>query len=80
MLLPYPRYRDTPASEGCSWLQSLSLLGKVQCFSTKAQRDLVTDDRVRRGSDSDADTDHEDDSTVPPGRLRAMPMCLSSAP
>ncbi|KAH0372116.1 hypothetical protein KCU65_g1242, partial [Aureobasidium melanogenum] len=54
---------------------------KFSASSTKAQRDLVTDDRVRRASDSDADTDHEDDSDPTWQTLRALPdMPESSAP
>ncbi|CAD0108730.1 unnamed protein product [Aureobasidium uvarum] len=54
---------------------------KFSASSTKAQRDLVTDDRVRRESDSDADTDYEDGSDPTWQTLRALPdMPESSAP
>ncbi|KAI4720842.1 hypothetical protein E4T48_02984 [Aureobasidium sp. EXF-10727] len=54
---------------------------KFSASSTKAQRDLVTDDRVRRDSDSDADTDHDDGSDPTWQTLRALPdMPESSAP
>ncbi|KAI5276455.1 hypothetical protein E4T47_00719 [Aureobasidium subglaciale] len=54
---------------------------KFSASSTKAQRDLVTDDRVRRDSDSDPDLDY-DDATDPTWQvLRALPdMPESSAP
>ncbi|KAG2162809.1 hypothetical protein VTO58DRAFT_105683 [Aureobasidium pullulans] len=54
---------------------------KFSASSTKAQRDLVTDDRVRRDSDSDADTDHDDQLDPTWQILRALPdMPESSAP
>ena len=54
---------------------------KFSASSTKAQRDLVTDDRVRRDSDSDLDTDQEDGDDLTWQTLRALPdMPESSAP
>lgn len=54
---------------------------KFSASSTKAQRDLVTDDRVRRDSDSDFDTDQEDGDDPTWQTLRALPdMPESSAP
>jgi hypothetical protein len=54
---------------------------KFSASSTKAQRDLVTDDRVRRDSDSDLDTDQDDGADPTWQTLRSLPdMPESSAP
>jgi hypothetical protein len=54
---------------------------KFSASSTKAQRDLVTDDRVRRDDDSDQDSDQEDGADPTWQTLRALPdMPEASAP
>jgi hypothetical protein len=54
---------------------------KFSASSTKAQRDLVTDDRVRRDDDSDQDSDQDDGSDPTWQTLHALPdMPEASAP
>lgn len=54
---------------------------KFSASSTKAQRDLVTDDRVRRGSDSESAEDADVDEDPTWTTLRSLPdMPESSAP
>lgn len=54
---------------------------KFSASSTKAQRDLVTDDRVRHDSDSDIDTELDEGADPTWQVLRALPdMPESSAP
>lgn len=52
---------------------------KFSASSTKAQRDLVTDDRVRRGSDSDSADDAHDDEDPTWTSLHSLPNMPESA-